>query len=722
MLQPFQINNRPGTTVYLTRCLAAVLILAALASPSLDAMELPGEGERWIELNSENFTFYSNAGQRTTQQVATDLEELRFVLVQVTDLELPAAVPIRVYVFKSRESFAPYRHFRDYQPVATAGYFLERTDADYIAIDASTREDASSLVYHEYVHSVASATLQRLPLWLEEGLAELYQTFDVTRGSARIGLPVSRHLVLLNSSPILPLEELFAVDHTSPAYNDATLKESFYAESWALVHYLLIGSEPRRPETMRFIALLREGMQPSTAFGAAFSIDLAQFEEEFRSYLRRPVFSYVKVPVAVERTTSMTVRDMTYPEVLFRLGDLLAQQSPPRPEAAEHFLAAVARDPGHGPSLAALGLLAESRARWDEAESWYRRALAAAPDDPRVQYLGGAYLLHRGADIATARDALRSSTGLAPSFAPAWAALATSFVNEGDHGDEAIEAAETAHRLLPARTDVASTLLRQYLASGRRGDAVALAARDFALGSPAQQMAFGVIARSDLERARKLVVDDRNQEALAALADAEAAVAGSAHDTLVSPQIDLLRSHIIEQQLTARYNEAVSAYNAGDLERARSLLSAMLGEVPAGWHANAVESFLAFLDEPASAPFPTTPEALAPGVTAAEVDRLNKVIAADRLDDALLLLEDLRERGGATRPGWIDLKMDEILAVRDHNRFVEAFNRAVGQFNDGAYAAAAATLEAALAEQPEAPDADAARELLAEARAALERR
>ncbi len=201
------------------------------------------------------------------------------MLAHVTSLDLDSPVPIRVYVFRNAESFEPYRHYYAYQPVATAGYFLERSSANYIAICAGAREDASSIVYHEYVHFVASANLRHLPLWFEEGLAELYQNFEVSGGRARIGLPVWRHLALLNSSPTLPLPELFAVDHDSPVYNDASLKGSFYAQSWALVHYLLIGSEARRAETARFIAVLHEGVPSSTAFAAAYSVDRRRARE-----------------------------------------------------------------------------------------------------------------------------------------------------------------------------------------------------------------------------------------------------------------------------------------------------------------------------------------------------------------------------------------------------------------------------------------------------------
>jgi tetratricopeptide (TPR) repeat protein len=444
-------------------------------------------------------------------------------------------------------------------------------------------------------------------------------------------------------------------------------------------------------------------------------------EKELRAYTQRPRFSYLELPVSIEFATAIASRDMPYPEVLFRLGDLLAQQLPPRPEAADHFLAAVERDPAHGASLAALGRLAEDRARWDEAGSWYRRALAAAPDDPRVQYLGGSYLLRRGGDIVAARDALRRSIQADPSYAPAWAALAGSFVAAGDHGDEAILAAEAAHRLLPVRTDVTANLLRTYLAAGRRADAVALAEQAFASDLDGQRMALRMIVRSDVDRARRLIEDGRNEEALTALDQAEVALARLPGDDLVRRHIESLRSSIVDARLTQRYNQAVHRYNSGDVDGARELLNAMLTEVPAGRHAEAVQSFLAFLDDPAAGPPPPAPLAPSRAASPADIERLNELIATNQLDGALLLLEELRGRSGPGTTLWIDLKIEEIRRVREDNRFVEAYNRAVGQFNGGAYAAAVASLQAALAEHPEAPDAEAARALLADARAALDR-
>jgi hypothetical protein len=321
--------------------------------------------------------------------------------------------------------------------------------------------------------------------------------------------------------------------------------------------------------------------------------------------------------------------------------------------------------------LAALGRLAEDRARWDQAESWYRRGLAAAPDDPLVQYLGGSYLLRRGGDIAAARDALRRSIQADPSYAPAWVALAGSFVAAGDRSAEAIESGETAHRLLPERTDVTANLLGT---SPRRRDG-APPGREALPPTRRQRMALRVIARSDVDRARRLIEDGRREEAQAALGQAEAALAASPDDELVRRHIEALRSSIVDARMTERYNEAANAYNAGEVDRARELLLALRDEAPPGRHAEAVASFLTYLDDPAAGPPPPAPLAPSHAARPGDIERLNELIAANRLERTAA--------GGPPRAQWrqstaLDrLKIDDIGGPRD-NRFIEAYNARSG--------------------------------------------
>ena len=57
-----------------------------------------------------------------------------------------------------------------------------------------------------------------MPLWLNEGLAEFYSTFELVGDrEALLGRPVPGHLEQLNQRTLLPLEELLNVKARLPA-------------------------------------------------------------------------------------------------------------------------------------------------------------------------------------------------------------------------------------------------------------------------------------------------------------------------------------------------------------------------------------------------------------------------------------------------------------------------------------------------------------------------
>ena len=61
-----------------------------------------------------------------------------------------------------------------------------------------------------------------MPLWLNEGFADYFSTYEESAGGqeALIGRAVSNHLYRLGQAKLLPLDELRQVDHGSPHYNE----------------------------------------------------------------------------------------------------------------------------------------------------------------------------------------------------------------------------------------------------------------------------------------------------------------------------------------------------------------------------------------------------------------------------------------------------------------------------------------------------------------------
>ena len=102
--------------------------------------------------------------------------------------------------------------------------------------------------FHEYVHLHLKDSLPGAPLWLNEGLAEFYGALQFARGEALLGAPILPYVYLLRSSELLPLTTLFAIDGRSPHYNEQDKSGIFYGQSWALVHYLMLGADGARQQ------------------------------------------------------------------------------------------------------------------------------------------------------------------------------------------------------------------------------------------------------------------------------------------------------------------------------------------------------------------------------------------------------------------------------------------------------------------------------------------
>jgi tetratricopeptide (TPR) repeat protein len=693
---------------------AGLSLLCATPLPATD-FKPPAATERWIELRTANFRFVSNAGPATTREVARDLEELHAVVGRLSRLERRSELPTVIYLFKSQRSFAPFKTHWDGRPSPISGYFLSRVDGSFIALAADSR-DASAIVFHEYVHAMAAENRWWLPVWLSEGLAEFYQTFVIAGDRAVIGLPVRAHLNRLHGRTLVPFSQLLAVDLDSPLYNERDRKSDFYAQAWALTHYLLLGDAQRREQLGEYLALLRGGAPEGEAFRTAFDCDYPTLEAELRRYLKGPRLPSVSTPAKDEIDRSSVLRELPRVETLYRLGELLAAHTPERPEAVRYFEAALEIDPGHTPSLSALALAAERRADWSGARDAHRRAVASNPEDPAVLLSWGRFLTRRSEGGEDPIPVLRRAAELTPDSAPAWAALAAAYARRGDRSAAGLEAAATAHRLLPEDPALAEMVLRLALQADRREQAVGVIATSFAGRPERAAEAWMMVLQKDLARARELLRDGRPEASLARLDLAEADLGAAARPDAIRSAIAADRGAVRRHLAAERYSRASRLYADGDPAGARALLEEALTGLPAddslAW---SCRSLLEAIDHPER--FRSQPP-LVPSPTADEISELNRLLAAFDLGGAVTLLRSIRERCDGPQRRWVEAKIDELQRTIDYNRFVEGYNRAVDLYNRGEHEGAAVVLEELIPALPDGAERDSALELLRETKAA----
>jgi len=697
---------------------AVVAVAAALAGTSVAADDrLPRAArDRWIEVRSPNFTFVSQAGERLTERLAVELEELHSVLSRLSGGRLKDPVPTWIFVFDRSRDFRDYVYLHEGEPVAASGFFLGREEINLIAIDASRRDQATAVVFHEFTHEVLSARLPGLPLCLEEGLAEMYETFRVTDDGAEIGRPVDRHLAWLADRPLMPLETLLAVDQRSPLYTENERKGDFYAQCWALTHMLLLGDDDLAATTREYLARVRRTGHPRGLFRQMYGPDYTELEERLSEYVHRRILRFARVPVRPDAVGPFSIRDMGAAEVPERLGELLTLEAPPHPAARAHLEASTRADPAAGRAWSCLALLAEDRARWAEAGVLHTRAVTARPDDPVVLFRSARFDLARGAETARAADVLQRCTGLDPAYGPCWVRLAEASLALGRVGPEAVAIATTGFRLEPDRPDAGAHLFEILVLSNRFDEAATLL-DDLEERRPADaRSARARLADARLRRARDLVVEDRLDDARREVAAAADLIPGSARAASLEERVASVASAIDRRRLQHRLREARRLLDTGDLESAREV-AVEVREDPVSDTAlqAAAERLIHDIDSPESEP--RRPRTL-PTVPTREIDELNRRLAAGDLEGAEALLVSLDARVSPDVRDWIDVKLEEVRSARDHNLFAEAYNRAVDLLEAGNPAAAEAELTALLGRLPNGADADRARALLERVRAA----
>src|SRR5215471_8774633 len=277
--------------------------------------------DRWLSVQTRNFNVVGNASEAEVRGVGLKLEQFRAVFMKLFKIPDDSPVPITVVVFRNDESFKAYKPLYNGKPANVAGYFQRGEDENIIALELGiSSERPLGVILHEYTHLLTAYSTRAWPIWLQEGLAELYSTFDVKKNIVTVGIPVSSHVYMLRESRFIPMDKLVQVGHNSPDYNESSKQGIFYAESWAFAHYLMLGNKSEhQPELVQFVKLYTAGATVDKAFTDAFKKDFAAMEKELHRYIGNSTYTVVTYTMdnIVEGEKQATSRTLSDAEVQF---------------------------------------------------------------------------------------------------------------------------------------------------------------------------------------------------------------------------------------------------------------------------------------------------------------------------------------------------------------------------------------------------------------------
>ncbi len=430
--------------------------------------------DKWLNLQSKNFNVISNAEEGETRELLLKLEQFRFAFSKIFKAQNTA--PITVVVFKSDSAFKPFKPLYNGKPTNVSGYFQRTPDEDIIALnsDARSEEYPLKVIFHEYVHYLTSRTPRRWPTWLTEGIAELYSTFVVRKNLVMLGAPISNHVFYLREQKMIPLKDLFTVTTDSPIYNERDKQGVFYAQSWALTHYLMFGDRLARQAQMnQYVQAINEGANPEQAFTQSFKTDMATTEKSLREYVGRNAYTVINLALeSVEGEKDIRSRLLTDAEIQYYLGNLLLRTRRVD-EGEEYFKQAIALDASFAAPYEGLGFAAIRRNNYQEAKNCFKQAVERGSKN----YLAHFYYaqeLYNEALTGTTREAqseayrtvveaLKTSINLMPTYAYSHALLAHLYMRDDTRMNLGVQEMRTALQLEPQQADFRYNLAQMQM-------------------------------------------------------------------------------------------------------------------------------------------------------------------------------------------------------------------------------------------------------------------
>jgi tetratricopeptide (TPR) repeat protein len=417
--------------------LGTALTLALVLDPSVGcAAAASGNAldQRWLETRTAHFQVIGSGATQEVARLAGRLEQFHQAYSFLAGTQAVATPPVIVIAFPDHESLEPFLPLYQGQPANLGGYFRRGWDANVIALQvAGVGRDSLETIYHEYTHLLFRRNGRVWPLWLMEGMADFYSTFEVTGGqSIRIGKPINRYLELLRQQPLMPLEQLFAAEQDSPEYNEGDRQKTFYAQSWLLTHYLVLGNGNHKGRFGQLTSLLWLGQSPTQAFTNALRVPLSTMQKELQAYLALGTYQSLTLAVQgnLHAPRAFATRVLKREEVCYRLGDLLMRVGRTK-DAEAWFGRAREESPSSPVGFEGLGILASRSRQPDLAIDYLSQAFVRRSSNYLAHYVyasekfrpegrgsspGGTRQKSDSEDI---QSHLRSSIALMPAFGAA---------------------------------------------------------------------------------------------------------------------------------------------------------------------------------------------------------------------------------------------------------------------------------------------------------------
>lgn len=180
-----------------------------------------------LEMRVEQLQIHSDVEIDASHRLLHELVQLKSRIHEQLGLQ-PSGETIHIYLYENQQRLQEFAG--RLQPMAARRAYFIQTDTT-LSVHAAWTPDVATDLRHEVTHAYIHSTIPRLPLWLDEGLAEY---FEVEPGQGGWN---QRHAKMLGMEPASTLS------HLERLSDPAAMTQHDYASSWAWVHHLLHHSD-----------------------------------------------------------------------------------------------------------------------------------------------------------------------------------------------------------------------------------------------------------------------------------------------------------------------------------------------------------------------------------------------------------------------------------------------------------------------------------------------
>lgn len=188
------------------------------------------------------------------------------------------------YLFRSREDY-----YLAGGKIGSAGMFVVRARESKLMAFAGKKLSPYTwhVIQHEAFHQFAFAAIShRLPVWVNEGLAEYFGHGIFTGDDFVTGIVPPGRLERLKGAikaeKLKPFRNIMSLSHSAWS---ASISMYNYDQAWSMIHFLVHGEEGKYVKPLStFISNISRGSAYETAWVRSFGRDIDGFEKKCRQW------------------------------------------------------------------------------------------------------------------------------------------------------------------------------------------------------------------------------------------------------------------------------------------------------------------------------------------------------------------------------------------------------------------------------------------------------